>query len=620
MRTLAASGVRTTSGSSVVSSAFTPVAGTILEVAVAIRAGAAIQVDSMVETPSSGTWGFTWVIRQAAQTTGSTRVRIAIAYALVPAGTYASGTLAAALSNTTSNAIIRVWSNDTPPDSGAPEVQWKAAQSTTDPITMELNAAPDAANDVFAVACSYSSSNDLQPGDSGGLSELDEASSGAATNLELIVLTRTGSTDATVDAKNVGTTNNMLIAVEFLAAPPAGDPPDGSPIADLSATADSATVVTLTWTEESTNHTHNRIEQAPDVAGSPGTWAAVETVSAVETYEVDGLSEKTKYHWRVFEVNADGESSASNVDFATTLALPTVDRVSPASVSFTLPALDVGLPFEVLAFDEDDDPTPPTIEWEVNGIPFGTGLDTEDINLLTDLDDGLNVITVLVTDSDGDTATTGWNVTIAEIGSSGLSQEDKLIRSLPVPYGTLLVERSVVFLDPSGQPTAPTFVTGDIRYRLDDGTFENFDVDDVVQVGAELAFDITVPAVLLEGGHLKLFVKDLTDPAAFRYRELEWFTTGHENAYYPEPLQVLGADDKALLSDDNVGADITAGPPGVDASLMEMVSAIYAKLFHKKDNDGDLEQLYNEAGDTVVAEAAITNASGVVTKAADVAP
>jgi PA14 domain len=90
---------------------------------------------------------------------------------------------------------------------------------------------------------------------------------------------------------------------------------------NLTATATGKGRVALSWTDESGNETGFRIERAPDVGGSPGTFAAIGTVGTNAISFVDSTAaDNTKYWYRVISNNAVGDSpTASNVVSATTI-------------------------------------------------------------------------------------------------------------------------------------------------------------------------------------------------------------------------------------------------------------------------------------------------------------
>ena len=87
----------------------------------------------------------------------------------------------------------------------------------------------------------------------------------------------------------------------------------------LSATAFSSTEINLSWTDASSDETGFKIERAPDVSGSPGTFAQIYIQEAnATTYRDTGLTANTKYWYRVRATNACGDSTYSNSEPATT--------------------------------------------------------------------------------------------------------------------------------------------------------------------------------------------------------------------------------------------------------------------------------------------------------------
>ena len=86
---------------------------------------------------------------------------------------------------------------------------------------------------------------------------------------------------------------------------------------NLAATGNSATVIRLTWNDNSEAETGYRIERSTDNAN----WTSVGTVGAnVKVFENSGLTPATKYYYRVKAVGANAESTWSNVSYAVTLA------------------------------------------------------------------------------------------------------------------------------------------------------------------------------------------------------------------------------------------------------------------------------------------------------------
>lgn len=110
-------------------------------------------------------------------------------------------------------------------------------------------------------------------------------------------------------------------------APPA--PPSG-----LVASAVSGSEVQLAWSDNSTDESGFTVEQSTDGVN----FVAVRTTAADATSAtVSGLAAVTTYHFRVFSSNSAGNSAASNVATATTLAAP------PVAPSALVAAGDIGL-------------------------------------------------------------------------------------------------------------------------------------------------------------------------------------------------------------------------------------------------------------------------------------
>ena len=89
---------------------------------------------------------------------------------------------------------------------------------------------------------------------------------------------------------------------------------------DLTATPNSATQVSLTWSDNSTNESGFRIErQNADRSG----WTVAGTVAPnVTVFQNTGLSSMTSYSYRVIAFNVTGDSPASNETTVTTPEIP----------------------------------------------------------------------------------------------------------------------------------------------------------------------------------------------------------------------------------------------------------------------------------------------------------
>jgi len=91
----------------------------------------------------------------------------------------------------------------------------------------------------------------------------------------------------------------------------------------LTATAVSGTRINLAWTDNSNNESGFRIERAADAGGVPGTFAQFASVGTnVASYGNTGLSNGTRYWYRVRAYNSGGASAYSNIADATTMSLP----------------------------------------------------------------------------------------------------------------------------------------------------------------------------------------------------------------------------------------------------------------------------------------------------------
>jgi titin len=96
-------------------------------------------------------------------------------------------------------------------------------------------------------------------------------------------------------------------------------PAPGAPSV-LTATAVSATQVNLSWTPGAGPITGYRIERSPDGTTWPGTSFALANPAAT-TYSDNTVVANTSYWYRVFAINATGDSPASNTASVTTPAV-----------------------------------------------------------------------------------------------------------------------------------------------------------------------------------------------------------------------------------------------------------------------------------------------------------
>ncbi len=89
----------------------------------------------------------------------------------------------------------------------------------------------------------------------------------------------------------------------------------------LTATASSATVIALAWTDNSTDETGFLVERAPDNAGVAGTYVQIASLGVnVKAYNNTGLTPSTKYWYRVRAAGTVANSDYTNEATATTLS------------------------------------------------------------------------------------------------------------------------------------------------------------------------------------------------------------------------------------------------------------------------------------------------------------
>src|SRR5262245_20384754 len=106
---------------------------------------------------------------------------------------------------------------------------------------------------------------------------------------------------------------------------PLPPPPPGIPFAPtaLNANAVTSTSIGLSWTDNSSDEDGFRIERAPDVSASAGTYAEITTVGAnVASYTDTDVVADTRYWYRVRAYTAVGNSGYSNAATAGTLSPP----------------------------------------------------------------------------------------------------------------------------------------------------------------------------------------------------------------------------------------------------------------------------------------------------------
>ena len=115
------------------------------------------------------------------------------------------------------------------------------------------------------------------------------------------------------------------------AAPP---PPTAAPgpVGNVTALRPSDTSVALTWTPPAANPAATvaqyRIEHRPSGAPANAAWTGVVAPASVTVFQVTGLTAATAYDFRVFAVNAIGDSLASATLAVTTQPTP-VDQALP---------------------------------------------------------------------------------------------------------------------------------------------------------------------------------------------------------------------------------------------------------------------------------------------------
>lgn len=118
---------------------------------------------------------------------------------------------------------------------------------------------------------------------------------------------------------------------------------------NLTATAISPTRIDLVWINTSTIATSIRIERKIGA----GAFATLDTVAPTTTsYSNTGLSAATTYSYRLFAVNAAGDSPASNTSSATTTA-GTAPTAPSALVATALSSTTIGLSWTDNSTDED---------------------------------------------------------------------------------------------------------------------------------------------------------------------------------------------------------------------------------------------------------------------------
>jgi Fibronectin type III domain len=152
------------------------------------------------------------------------------------------------------------------------------------------------------------------------------------TTLSNVVLwTDTGLTKKTAYSYRVKAHNEMGDSVwSNISGDTTKDTKPNKPL-NLVATANSYSQITLTWTDDSDNEDGFRIERQ-----TPTGWISVGTTSANQAlYPCTNLEWLTSYTFRVLAVNSGGDSEASNLASASTLAPPAPTTV-PVLVAIPL--------------------------------------------------------------------------------------------------------------------------------------------------------------------------------------------------------------------------------------------------------------------------------------------
>jgi len=93
-----------------------------------------------------------------------------------------------------------------------------------------------------------------------------------------------------------------------------GDPGDVDAPTGVTVGAISSTQLVVSWTDRSTNEDGFTVERAPDQSGAAGVYAIVgQTAASVTNYSDSGLTEATKYWYRVYATSPSlGDSAKSS--------------------------------------------------------------------------------------------------------------------------------------------------------------------------------------------------------------------------------------------------------------------------------------------------------------------
>ncbi len=114
-----------------------------------------------------------------------------------------------------------------------------------------------------------------------------------------------------------GSNVNAAISGIFFSTPAQALP---NPPSALSATAASSNQINLSWTDNSSNETGFKIDQATSSDFSTGLTTVTVAANAT-TYNATGLTASTTYYYRVRATNANGDSTNTPTASATTIAL-----------------------------------------------------------------------------------------------------------------------------------------------------------------------------------------------------------------------------------------------------------------------------------------------------------
>jgi FtsP/CotA-like multicopper oxidase with cupredoxin domain len=195
---------------------------------------------------------------------------------------------------------------------------------------------------------------------------------GAFTAIDTLPSAAISYTDTTVTASAAGNTYDYRVMASNSGGPSAYSNTASVTIisvpaapTSLAATAINSSQVNLTWTDNASNETGFRIERALVTNGTPGVFAALGTAAVnAGTYSDTTGTPLTTYAYKVFAVNAGGDSLPSNTATATTTDVPpTAPSVLTAA---QLPGLQVGLAWT----DNANNETNFVVERSLDGITF----------------------------------------------------------------------------------------------------------------------------------------------------------------------------------------------------------------------------------------------------------